>query len=93
MKDNTIVDNGLKLATQVMTNKMNADFFAECAKATINHEVSATAAYEGIVDAIAKLNLEDESKLFIIAPTACRAVLRKDEDYKAARMGEVVYNG
>lgn len=93
MKDNSVVDMGVKLATEVMTNKMNADFFAECAKATISHEVSGDLAYEGIVDAIAKLHLEDESKLFIVAPTACRAVLRKDEDYKAARMGEVVYNG
>lgn len=45
------------------------------------------------MDGIAKLNLEDESKLFVVIPNAWRADLRKDEDYKAARMGEVVYNG
>lgn len=92
MKDNTIVDNGLKGATQVMTNKMTADFVAECAKATLSAPFT-TFGYEAIVDGIAKLNLEDESKLFVVIPTAWKADLRKDEDYKAARMGEVIYNG
>ena len=40
MKDPTIVDNMLKGANQVMVNKMNSDFFGECAKATITHEIS-----------------------------------------------------
>lgn len=92
MKDNTIVDNGVKGATQVMTNKMTSDFVAECAKATLSHTVEAFN-YDGIVDAIAKLNLEDESKLFLVIPNAFKAELRKDEDYKSARMGEVIYNG
>ena len=92
MKDNTIVDNMLKGATQTMTNKMTADFVAECGKATISHS-DATFGYDTIVDAIAKLNVEDEGKLFVVIPNAWKADLRKDEDYKAARMGEVVYNG
>lgn len=92
MKDNTIVDNMLKGATQTMTNKMAADFVAECGKATIAH-AAATFGYDAIVDGIAKLNIEDESKLFVVIPNAWKADLRKDEDYKAARMGEVVYNG
>ena len=29
MKDNSVVDNGVKGATQIMTNKMTADFIAE----------------------------------------------------------------
>lgn len=92
MKDNTIVDNGVNGATQVMTNKMTADFIAECAKATLSAPF-ATFGYEAIVDGIAKMNLEDESKLFVVIPTAWKAELRKDEDYKSARMSEVVYNG
>ena len=92
MKDNTIVDNMLKGATQTMTNKMAADFIAECAKATVKHTAD-TFGYDAIVDGIAKLNIEDESKLFVVIPNAWKADLRKDEDYKAARMGEVVYNG
>ena len=92
MKDNTIVDNMLKGANQVMVNKMTADFIAECAKATVSHTFT-TFGYDAIVDGIAKLNVEDESKLFVVIPTAWKADLRKDEDYKSARMGEVVYNG
>lgn len=92
MKDNLIVDNMLKGANQVMVNKMTADFITECGKANISHS-AATIGYDAIVDAISKLNLEDESKLYVVIPNAWKAELRKDEDYKAARMGEVVYNG
>lgn len=92
MKDGTIVDNMLKGANQVMVNKMTADFVAALAGATIAHTFT-TFGYEAIVDAIAKLNIEDESQLFIVIPNAWKAELRKDEDYKSARMGEVIYNG
>ena len=92
LKDNTIVDNMVKGATQVMTNKMTADFVAEAQKATISHSASEFG-YEAIVDAIAKVNLENEEGLFVLIPNAWKADLRKDEDYKAARMGEVVYSG
>lgn len=92
MKDNTIVDNMLKGANQVMVNKMTADFVAEAQKATLAHPAAAFG-YDAIVDAIAKLNVEDESKLFVVIPNTWKADLRKDEDYKAARMGEVIYNG
>ena len=91
MKDNNVVDMGVKGATQVMTNKMTADFIAECEKATVSH--SGAMSYDTIVDAIAKLNVEAESGLFVIINPAQKAKLRKDPDYVAARMGEVVYNG
>ena len=92
MKDNAIVDMSLEGANALMANEMTADFYAECAKAELEHPVAAFG-YEAIVDAIAKLNIEDESKLFVVIPTAWKAEIRKDEDYKNARMGEVVYNG
>ena len=92
MKDGTIVDNMLKGANQVMVNKMTSDFIGECAKANLAHSAT-DFGYEAIVDGIAKLNLEDESKLFVVIPNSWKAELRKDEDYKSARMGEVIYNG
>ena len=92
MKDNNVVDMGVKGATQLMTNKMTADFYAEAAKATLSHSADALS-YDAIVDAIAKLNVEDESGLFVVITPAQKAELRKDADYVAARMGEVVYNG
>lgn len=99
MKDNTIVDNMLKGANQVMVNKMTADFIAEVNKATLVLDAVDDGygddgfGYGMIVDAIAKLNVEDESGIFIIVNPAHKAILRKDADYVAARMGEVVYNG
>ena len=91
MKDNTVVDNGVAGATAILKNKMNADFFAECAKATLS--VAGGLSYDTIVDAISELNVEDESKIFVVIPNEQKAALRKDPDYMAARMGEVVYTG
>lgn len=91
MKDNSVVDNGVAGATAILKNKMNADFFAECAKASLN--VPGALSYDTIVDAIAELNVEDESKVFVVIPNADKAKLRKDPDYMAARMGDVVYTG
>lgn len=92
MKDDSIVENMVKGATQVMTNKMAADFVTEAKKATVKHEAAAFG-YDAIVDAISKVNLENEANLFVVIPNTWKADLRKDEDYKAARMGEVVYSG
>lgn len=95
MKDNLIVDNGVKGMTQTMVNKMTADFIGELAKATVKQSFAKGAAlsYDTIVDAISKLNVEDESGIFVVIPNTWKASLRKDEDYKSARMGEVIYNG
>lgn len=103
MKDNVIVDMGIKGATSVMSNKMTTDFYS--ALATKNSAGNAELVkgitfakggalnYDVIVDAISELNLEDESKIFVVIPNNWKAALRKDEDYKSARQGEVVYNG
>ena len=91
MMDNTVVDNGVAGATAIVKNKMNADFFTECAKATLS--VTGALSYDTIVDAISELNVEDESKIFVVIPNADKALLRKDADYIAARQGEVVYTG
>lgn len=91
-KDSSVVDVALEGANALMANEMTADFYAEAAKASEEHSAP-TFGYEAIVDAIAKLNIEDESKLFVVIPTAWKAEIRKDEDYKNARMGEVVYGG
>lgn len=92
LRESSVVDNSLKGANELMVNEMTTDFITEAQKATLTHE-TATFGYEAIVDAIAKLRVEDETSLFVIAPTDWKAELRKDEDYKVARMGEVVYNG
>lgn len=102
MKDNVIVDMGLKGATSVMANKMTSDFYTALATTNsssqelvkgITFAKGSALSYDIIVDAISELNVEDESGIFIVIPNAWKAALRKDNDYISARMGEVVYNG
>ena len=68
MMDNTVVDNGVAGATAILKNKINADFFAECAKASL--KVEGALGYDAIVDAIAELMLKTKARflqLFLIA--------------------------
>lgn len=91
MTDNNVLDMSLKFANDVLTNEMTADFYAECAKCS--KSVPGAISYTTIVDAISEVGLENETNLFVVIPNAWKAEIRKDEDYKNARMGEVVYAG
>ena len=101
MKDPIIVDYGIKGATTVMANQMTTDFYAALATKSGSTELvkgitftkGTKLNYDIIVDAISDLNVEDESKIFIVIPNTWKADLRKDTDYKAAHQGDVVYNG
>ena len=101
MKDNVIVDMGIKGATSVMSNKMTTDFYAALATKNgatelvkgITFAKGSSLSYDVIVDAISELNIEDESKIFVVIPNKWKAALRKDADYVSAHQGDVVYNG
>ena len=105
MKDDAILDVIMKGASQVMVNKLTEDFYAALEAtdgATSNPQKligtttftkGGSIGYETIVDAIADMNVEDESQLFLLISPAWKAAIRKDADYKSAQMGEVVYNG
>lgn len=97
MKDSSIVDGMMKGAVQVMTNKMTSDFISAITGSDVTLGVTfpknGSLNYDTIVDAISTLNFEDESQLFILIPNTWKASLRKDEDYKSAMMGQVIYNG
>lgn len=91
MTDSNVLDMSLKFANDVLTNEMTKDFYVECAKCS--KSVKGAITYTTIVDAIAEANLENETELFVVIPNDKKAELRKDEDFKSARMGEVVYTG
>ena len=97
MKDPFIVDGMMKGAVQVMTNKMTSDFVGAITGTGVTLGVTFAKGgalnYDTIVDAISTLNFEDEGQLFILIPNKWKAALRKDEDYKSAMMGQVIYNG
>ena len=92
MTDNNVLEMSLKYANDVLTNEMTKDFYTECAKCSKSVPAEALS-YDAIVDAIAEANLENEAELFVVIPNDKKAELRKDEDYKNARNGEVVYGG
>ena len=92
MKDPMIVEVGAKGMAQTMKNDMNSDFFTEIAKAS--QTVTATAFnYDTVVDALEKMNLEDESGLFLIIGSDLKADIRKDQDFKSAQLGQILFDG
>ena len=95
MQDPKVVEMGMNGAATLMVNDMNTKYFAELAKATLSHQIATGAAfsYDAVVDAIQLMNLEDESGLFLIIGNDLKAEVRKDADFKAARQGEILFNG
>ena len=76
MKDPAVVDAGMKGMAQKMINDQTAKAIAEFDKATLEI-TNATWSFDNFVDAIAKLNVEDESKLFCLVSVADKAKIRK----------------
>lgn len=99
MKDNNVLDVIMKGASEVMTNKLTADFYTALATTgdggfgITTFAKGSAISYDAIVDAIADMNVEDESELFLLVSPEWKGDIRKDADYKSAQMGDVVYNG
>jgi len=92
MKDPKVVEVGAKGMSVEMKNDMNNDYFVEIAKTTTLHSTDKFS-YDTVVDAIEKMNLEDEKGLFLLVGNDLKATIRKDEDFKASRLGEILYTG
>ena len=93
MQDPKVVEMGMNGAATLMVNDMNEKYFAELAKAELSHKVTGAFNYDAVVDAIQLMNLEDEAGLFLVIGNDLKAEVRKDEDFKAARQGEMLFNG
>ena len=93
MKDKNVVEVGVKGSAIEMVNDLNNDFFTEIAKTTTLHSHTGALSYDVIVDAIEKMNIEDESGLFLLIGNDLKAQIRKDADFKASRLGEMLYHG
>lgn len=78
MKDPMVVEVGLKGVAEKMTNDLTAKAIAEFEKATLTASYNADGiSFDNVVDAIATLNVEDESGLFLLINVADKAGLRK----------------
>ena len=95
MIDPNVVTVGLKGMAEVTVNDFTDAFFVEAAKATLSQQYPAATgiSYDIVVDAIAQMNLEDEAGLFLIIDPKQKANIRKDPDFKGARLGEILFNG
>ena len=76
MQDPMVVDTGLKHSADKMVNKFTELAIAEMDKATLTLTPAAWS-FDAVVDAIAKMNLEDETGLFLLISPADKAAFRK----------------
>ena len=95
MKDPMVVEVGAKGMVSTMKNDMNNDFFEEIAKTSTLSTYSGAIKYDDIVDAIAKMNLEDETGLFVLINPAQKAeitsfISEMTEDEEAANAASVL---
>ena len=92
MQDPYLLDVATAGASVVMANEIRDEYFAELAKISKTHEYDVFN-YDAVVDALAEINKEVETDMFIIMGNDLRATIRKDADYKASRQGEILYSG
>lgn len=92
MQDPYLLDVATKGAADLMANEIREEYFAELAK--ISNKGTADAfTYDAIVDALAAIGKEVESDLFIVMGLDMKAAIRKNDDYKASKQGEILYTG
>jgi hypothetical protein len=92
MQDPYILDVATKGAADTMANHIREQYFAELARITNSHEV-ATFSYDAVVDALLKIEREVENDTFLVMGLDAKAAIRKDEDFKSSRQGEILYSG
>lgn len=78
MTDPKVVENGLIAISKKMRNDFTKKAIAEYGKATLTEEFTTNITFNTVVDAVAKLNTEDESGLFMLINPALKAGLRKE---------------
>ena len=76
MTDNMVVDTGLQHSADAMVNEFTAKAVAEMNKATLTAP-AAEWSFDVVVDAIGKMNLENEEGLFLLVSPADKAAIRK----------------
>lgn len=92
MADPYVLDVMTQGASDLMANEIREEYFAELAKIQ-NTDTYTTFSYDTVVDALAKIGKEVENDLFLVMGLDSKAEIRKDEDYKASRQGEILYTG
>lgn len=92
MQDPYAIDAMSKGAAQIVTNHIKEQYFGELAKISKSFEYD-TFNYDAVVDALAEIGREVESDQVLVMGLDAKAAIRKDEDFKASRQGEILYTG
>ena len=92
MQDPYLIDVASKGASELMANEIRSEYFTELAKIS-NESKYTTFNYAAVVDALASINKEVETDMFIIMGADLRAEIRKDSDFIASKQGEILYTG
>lgn len=92
MADPYVLDVATNGAATLMSNEIKTEYFTELGKITNSFEYT-NFNYAAIVDALAELNKEVESDMFVIMGNDLRAAIRKDSDFIASKQGEILYTG
>lgn len=92
MQDPYLIDVASKGASVLMANEIKEEYFAELAKISNSSEYTEFN-YAAIVDALATINKEVETDMFVIMGNDLRAAIRKDADFIASKQGEILYTG
>ena len=98
MQDPYLLDVATTGAATVMANDMRDKYFDQLAligtgEGAVNTTTYTALNYDAIVDALAIIGREVESDMFVVMGLEARADIRKDEDFKASRQGEILYTG
>ena len=92
MADPYVLDVMTTGASELMANHIREQYFAELAKVSKEYKYT-TFNYDAIVDALASIGREVETDMYIVMGLDLKAAIRKDDDYKSAKMGEILYTG
>lgn len=92
MQDPYLLDVASTGASTIIANDIKTKYFDEVAKISNRFNFD-TFSYDTIVDALAELNKEVETDMFIIMGGDLKAAIRKDKDFIASKQGEILYTG
>lgn len=93
MNDPFVVDVLSDGAGKTMANEIRDEYFAEIDKISNKVTLNTTLTYDGIVDALAQIGVENEDGLFLLMGGDGKAAIRKDSDFINSRQGEILYSG
>lgn len=94
MADPYIVDVAMQGAITEIANEINEEFIEELLKISNTfHYTEETITYNDFVDALAMIDCEVDSGLFMIMGGDVRKEIRKSPDFVASKQGEIIYSG